>query len=163
MRLPRFRLTVRMTMLFIAIVALGLFVVEELSDGMPPRFVIRGIPSRINRLRPGMSWEETRDILGLERSWFKGGTNATFGHGEGNGHYMHEVYYVRSPRLVMGTSRVNGGAPQPTGFLQSEAVIQVWFSTKMQSGFEDWRAKETSRLTRASFSSDRTLIAEMPR
>jgi hypothetical protein len=163
MRQPRFRLTVRMTMLFIAIVALGLFVVEEFSDGMPPRFVIRGIPSRINRLRPGMSWEETRDILGFERAWFKGGTNATFGHGEGNGGYMHEVYYIRSPRLVMGTSSVNGGAPQPTGFLQSEAMIQVWFSTKMQSGFEDWRTKETSRLTRASFSSDRTLIAEMPR
>jgi hypothetical protein len=163
MRLPRVRLTVRMTMLIIAIVALSLFVLEEFSDGMPPRFVVRGIPSRINQLQPGMTWEEVRDVLGLQRSWVRGGTNATFGHGEGNGHYMHEVYYVRSPRLVMGMASLSGGPSQPTGFLQSEALIQVWFSTEMGSGFTDWRSKKTSRLIRASVSRDRTVIAEMPR
>ncbi len=36
-------------------ISLALLAVEELRDGLPPRFVVRGIPERINRLRPGMS------------------------------------------------------------------------------------------------------------
>ena len=57
MRLPRVRLTVRSMMVLIAVVALGLVLVlaEEFQDGIPPRFVVRGIPKRIARLRPGMT------------------------------------------------------------------------------------------------------------
>jgi hypothetical protein len=149
-------------MLITVVFALGFFVVQEFWDGMPPRFVVKGIPARFNRLRPGMTWEQTRDILGLETSWLRGGTNASFEHGEGNGHYMHEVYNVRSPRIVMEIASVGGGPFQPTGFYRSKAMIQVWFRTDIDSGITNWRTNKATRLVRATFSNDATVVAEMP-
>jgi hypothetical protein len=38
-----------------------------------------------------MTWEQTREILGLEQSWLLGGTGAYFGGGDGNGHAVLEA------------------------------------------------------------------------
>jgi hypothetical protein len=163
MRLPRVRVTVRLMMVLIAVVALGLAIGEEFQEGIPPRFVVRGMPKRIDRLRAGMSWEQTREILGLEETWLTGGTSAHFSNGGGNGRSMYEVYYVRPPRIVVRKARVGGGNPAPVQVLQSTATVQLWFSTEFQSTMEDWRRDKSTRLARASFSSDSTTIAEMPR
>jgi hypothetical protein len=69
MKLPRF--TVRNLMFITAIFAVGLFVAQEFWEGMPPRSVVRGIPARIARLEPGMTFRQVHDILGLEKSWLK--------------------------------------------------------------------------------------------
>src|SRR5215471_10543732 len=91
MKLPRF--TVRNLMLITAMVAVGLFVAQESWEGMPPRSVVQGIPARIARLKPGMTVRQVHDILGLEKSWLKGGTDAKFLLGEENGLLYHAVYY----------------------------------------------------------------------
>lgn len=161
MRLPRVRLTVRSMMVFIAVVALGLVVAEEFQDGLPPRFVVRGLPKRIERLRPGMSWEQAREILGLEQSWFTGGTSARFEGGDGNGHYMHVVYDVRPPRVVVRMGQMRGGDHAPMRVLDSTAKIQLRFRTDIRSGALNWRRDKATRLVWACFSSDSTKIAEM--
>jgi hypothetical protein len=66
MKLPRF--TVRNLMFITTIFAVGLFVAQEFWEGMPPRSVVRGIPARIARLEPGMTFRQVHDILGLEKS-----------------------------------------------------------------------------------------------
>jgi hypothetical protein len=76
MRLPRGRFTLRSMMVLVAVVALGLAVVEEFQDGLPPQFVVRGIPRRIARIRPGMTLAHAHEILGLERPWLLGGIGA---------------------------------------------------------------------------------------
>jgi hypothetical protein len=68
MRLPRVRLTVQGMLRLMAVIAVALFVAREFWDGLPPRFVVNGIPGRIEQLRPGMTWEQTRNILGLGTS-----------------------------------------------------------------------------------------------
>ncbi|APW61962.1 hypothetical protein BSF38_03494 [Paludisphaera borealis] len=122
MRHPRSRFSMRTMLLITAIFALGLFVVEEFWDGIPPRFVVRGIPARINRLRRGMTWEQTRDILGLERSWLRGGTNASLRDSEGNGHYMYQTYNVRSPRIVMEMASEGGSPSSAHGLLHVQGA-----------------------------------------
>jgi Zn2+/Cd2+-exporting ATPase len=97
-RTPRARFTVRLMMVVVAVIALGLAIAEEFRDGNPPRIVVRGIPQRIARLRPGMSREQARAILGLDQTWLTGGTDARFAHGEGNAFNQHEVYFIRSPQ-----------------------------------------------------------------
>lgn len=82
-------------MLLVALVALGLFAWQELRDGMPPRFVVRGIPARIAKLKPGMTYEEAKEILGLEKSWLRGGTSAMSGPIEGSGLGISMNYAVR--------------------------------------------------------------------
>jgi hypothetical protein len=154
MRLRRVRVTVRVMMVLVAVAALGLAIAEEFQEGSPPRFVVRGIPSRIVRLRPGMTWEQTRDILGIGQSWLTGGTGARFGHGEGSGYYLHEVYYVRPPRAVVETAQMGGSSPTPVKVLRSAAMIQLGFGLDFPS--------RNKRLVRASFSSDSKTIAEMP-
>jgi hypothetical protein len=156
------RFTVRRLTLIVAALAVGLALAREFGEGLPPRYVVRGIPKRIARLRPGMNWEQTREILGLEESWLTGGTGARFGIGEGNGHYMHEVYYVRMPSVVAVMERVGGGNPTPLKTFQSTATIQLWFRTDIRSGVESWRRNKSTRLRRASFASDSKTIAEMP-
>jgi hypothetical protein len=163
MPIPRLRVTVQSMVVAVAAIALGLFVVQEFWDGLPPRSVVRGIPGRIDRLRPGMSWEQAREVLGLEKSWIWRGTGARFAIGEGNGHYMHEVYHVRPPRIVVRIAQVGGGNPAPVRFYQSTAVIQVWFRTDIWSGMQNWRRDKSTRLVRATFSCDSSTIAEMPR
>ena len=111
---------------------LGLAIAEQFREGVPPRFVVHGIPQRMHRLRPGMSREQTREILGLEQTWLTGGTDARFAYGEGNGHDQHEVYYIRPPRIVARMMRhVGGGHPAPIGGPRIEgddpALIQDGF------------------------------------
>jgi hypothetical protein len=149
-------------MLIVATIAVGLTLVGEFGEGLPPRYVVRGIPTRMARLRPGTTWEQTHEILGLEQTWLTGGTGARFGHGDGSGQSMHEVYYVRPPRIVVGMARVEGGNPAPVKTLQSTAMIQLWFRRDMRSGVWNWRQDKSTRLVRASFSKDSTTIAEMP-
>jgi hypothetical protein len=89
-------------MVLVAVVALGLAVVEEFQDGLPPRFVLRGIPGRIARLRPGMTPAEAYETLGIRRPWLLGGMGASsvgevLGHG--NGRYEH--YSVGASRIFL--------------------------------------------------------------
>ena len=95
MRLPRLRFSVRQLMVVVAIVAMGLFCWEEFKEGVPPRFVVRGIPGRIARLRPGMSRKETHKILGLDRSWIWGGSSATPFELIERAHTIDETYLLR--------------------------------------------------------------------
>ena len=162
MGLPRVRFTVRHQMLVVAAIAVSLAFVEEFSEGLPPRYVVRGIPARIARLRPGMTWEQTREILGLEQTWLTGGTGARPAEFEGNGHYMYEVYYVRPPRVVARMARVGGGNALPVKVSRSTAMVQLWFSTNIRAGVRDWQQDKSTRLVRAIFSNDFTTIAEMP-
>jgi hypothetical protein len=149
-------------MILIAIVALGLGLAEEFQDGIPPRFVVCGIPKRIARLRPGMTWEQTREILGLEQSWLTGGTGARFGGAHGFLNSMHEAYFVRPPRIVVRMGQMRGSDPAPMKVLDSTAKIQLRFHRDVRSGGLDWRQDKATRLVWASFSSDSTKIAEMP-
>jgi hypothetical protein len=87
-------------MVFVAVVALGLAVVEEFQDGLPPRFVVRGIPRRIARLRPGMTPEWARELLGLERPWLLGGISASWKHGILNLGLINELYIGGGARIV---------------------------------------------------------------
>jgi hypothetical protein len=162
MGLPRVRFRVRWLMLLVAAVAVGLALVGEFGEGLPPRFVVRGIPARIARLRPGMTWEQTHEILGLERTWLMGGTGAQFGGGDGNGHYMVEGYLVRPVRAVVVMARVGGGNPAPVKTFQSAATVKVLFRTDAWSGTRSWRWEKSTRLVRASFCNDSTTIAVMP-
>jgi hypothetical protein len=148
-------------MVAIAVVALGLFIAQEFQDGLPPRFVVRGIPGRINRLRPGMTWEQTHEVLGLEKTWLLGGMSARLSMEEGNGHYQHEFYYVQLPRAVVRTLQVGGGAPRPVTVMQSRARIELWLRTDYGSP-RNWRQDLSTQLVRASFSSDFATIAENP-
>jgi hypothetical protein len=124
MRWPRPRLTVRGMTLLVALVALGLFVAEEMADGLPPRFVVRGIPARMARLRPGMTWRQAADILGLDRSWLRGGLNDPQWSGSGNRQYLCMDYFVRPNRTVMVPAR-DGGVP--TAVYGSSAMIRLCF------------------------------------
>lgn len=160
MRRPRLRCTVRRMILLVAVLALALFLAREFRDGLPPRFVVDGIPRRIERLRPGMTWTQTRDILGLERSWLRGGTDARFFVGTGNGHYSHESYNVRPMRTTVVTARVRGGPPGPVKIVQSRAWIEIEFRTEIES--TNRSRNDLTRLRRAAFGSDGRTIAEMP-
>ena len=122
---PRVRFRVRWLMLLVAAIAVGLALLGEFGEGLPPRFVVRGIPARIARLRPGMTWEQTREILGLEQSWLVGGTGAHFGGGVGNGHSMLEAYWVRPPRAVVVMARVAGGDPAPVRTFEIDGDTQA--------------------------------------
>jgi hypothetical protein len=88
-------------MVVVAVVALGLAVVEEFQDGLPPRFVVRGIPMRIARLRPGMTVEQAHEILGLERPWLVGGIGASWEHGILNLGLINELYSGGGARIVL--------------------------------------------------------------
>jgi hypothetical protein len=162
MRLPHVRFTVRRLMLLVAAIAVGLALLREFGEGLPPRFVVSGIPARIARLRPGMTWEQTGEILGLEQSWLVGGTGAYSGGGDGNGRDMHEAYWVRPPRAVVVMARVGRGDPAPVKTFRSAATLQLWFRTDAWPWPRNWRRDESTRLVRASFCGDSTTIAEMP-
>ena len=162
MGLPLVRFTVRRLMFLVAAIAVGLALLGEFGEGLPPRFVVRGIPARIARLRPGMTWEQTHEILGLEQTWLTGGTGAQFGGGDGNGRNILEGYLVRPVRVVVVMARVGGVNPAPVKTFQSAATVQVWFRTDIHSGGRTWRQDKSTRLIRASFCSDSTTIAVMP-
>jgi hypothetical protein len=87
-------------MVFVAVVTLGLAVVEEFQDGLPPRFVVRGIPRRIARLRRGMTPEQAHEILNLERPWLLGGIGARKD-GILNLGLINEIYSAGGARIVL--------------------------------------------------------------
>ncbi|MDR3621272.1 MAG: hypothetical protein P4L85_18110 [Paludisphaera borealis] len=72
---------------------------------------------------------------------------------------MYQTYKVRSPRIVMEMASEGGAPPQPTSFSMSKALIHLSFDTKGQT---NWGPDKNSRLRSASFSSDHTIVVEMP-
>ncbi len=154
MRLPHARFTVRGIIVLVAVAAVGLFLQREFGEGMPPRFVVRGIPARIERLRPGMSRAEVREILGIDRSWIRGGTGATLGIAQGGAHHSIETYLVRSERGIV-------------QLVDPAELIQLQFacdpSRLSRSRELSHLTTEADRLVSASFSVHRRTIAEMPR
>jgi hypothetical protein len=146
--------------LLVAAVAISMVIVREFWEGFPPQFVLRGIPARIGRLRPGMTRQEAREVLGLEKSWMWGGTSARAAHRHGNGRHSTEVYYVRPPRPVVRIARVGGGDSAPVSVYKSSAMIQLWFHHDRGSLKRGRYA--SARLVRASFSDGSRSIAEMP-
>ncbi len=163
MGLLHVRFSVRRLMLLVAAIAVGLALLGEFWEGLPPRFVVRGIPARIARLRPGMTWEQTREILGLEKSWLVGGTGAYFGGGDGyGGQYMLVAYWVRPPRAVVVMGRDRGGDPPPVKTFRSTLILKLCFRGDAGAGAHNWRSDKSTRLVRAAFCDDSTTIAEMP-
>lgn len=156
------RMSFKRMIALVAAIAVGIVLVREFEEGLPPRFVVRGIPGRINRLRPGMSWEETRSILGLEQSWFRGCTDAQQGALFGNNGSVHVTYYVRPLRAVVVTARVAGGPPSPVECWQSTAFFTLVFRKNYNSDIWEWKQDKSTELVKASFSGDFTRIAEMP-
>ncbi len=166
--MPRFRLTLRRMMILIACLAMVFFVVQEFWDGSPPRFVVRGIPARMERLQPGMSWQETRDILGLETSWIWGGTDAQFrggdGSGRGNGYGQSLTYEVRPSRIVMNTWSVWPGDPPfvPTAVYRSTAAFQLLVRSDVHPGDPNWERDTGTRLVSVIYYSDSKVLSEFP-
>lgn len=74
MRFPRIRLGVRAMLVLVALSALAMLLYVEMKDGgLPPRTIVRRLPARIARLRPGMTRAESWGVLGLDRPWYRGG------------------------------------------------------------------------------------------
>ncbi len=68
------RVTVRAMLLLVVLSALAMLLYVELKDGgLPPRTIVRRLPGRIARLRPGMTRAEAWGVLGLDRPWYRGG------------------------------------------------------------------------------------------
>ncbi len=159
MKLPRF--TIRNLMFITAVFAVGLFVAQESWEGMPPRSVVQGIPARIARLEPGMSYRQVHDILGLEKSWSEGGTDAKTFLGEDHGSFDHTIYTVGPVYLVAGKPNLKG-LTTSRGVSRSHAMIELWFDMVASPRLDGGRKLRASRLARASFSIDDETIAEMP-
>jgi hypothetical protein len=149
----RIRLTLRRGMLLVALVAFGLFAWEELRDDLPPRFVVRGIPARIARLKPGMSYRETAEILGLEKSWIRGGTSAWSDYGSGHARHISWVYTIRPEQTATGTAGVGRPATE----------IGVGFDRDITEDSPDWRQLASTRLTLAYLRVDGEIVARMGR
>jgi len=159
--MPRLRVrwTVRGLIVAVAVLALGLAVAQEFGDGLPPRFVLRGIPGRVSQLRPGMSREQTFEILGVGRSWLRGGTGARFQFAFGSGGYSYESLVVRQGRAVVRKPRQ--GERSGTRIVQSSAWIHLRF--RFEPGALPFGSQRDSRrLESASFAIDGRTVAEMP-
>lgn len=160
-RIPRPSLSLRRAMVLAAGLAAAIAAYRVFRDGLPPRSVVRAIPARIERLRPGMSREEARDVLGIGRPWYRGGTGAESRTCEGNGRSMHVTYYIRPLRRLTVSGTAADGSPVETDVSTSTASIQLLLSTRVD-GFADWRHDPETRLTGATFSGDLKNLAEMP-
>lgn len=152
----RVRMTLRRSMVVTALVALGLFLCEEFRDGSPPRFVVRSIPDRIARLRPGMTYEEAEQMLGLEKSWLRGGISGREPMVLMDGCFVFGTYPIGSGPAV--TTTAAGTAPSLIAWSPME--IQLSFTTNAAIN-EDWKRSETTRLYEASFRVDGEVVAEM--
>jgi hypothetical protein len=189
MMFPRPRFSVRWMMVAVALVAAGLFVEREFGEGLPPNYVLRGIPARIERLKPGMTRMQVHEILGLKKSWLEGGLSAKYGPGRLAFRIMSESYDLRPLRWVNRYARLGNPCPAMGSFtLQSTAVIRLQFDADLQScgiftssevfqmpppanprvtpGYP-WvvwgeREEASARLNGASFVVDNKVIAEMP-
>ena len=154
----RVRMTLRRSMSLVALVALGLFAYAEFQDGSPPRFVVRGIPDRIARLRPGMTYEEAEEVLGLGKSWLRGGLSASWVMADLDGCFIFAVWKIGSGPPVLETAV---GMP-PVHFAVGYLEVSLDFTTN--AGIrEDWKLSKTTRLSGASFRVDGKVVAEMRR
>jgi hypothetical protein len=186
MRFPRPRFSVRWMMVAVALVAAGLFVEREFGEGLPPNYVLRGIPARIARLKPGMTRKQVHEILGLKKSWLQGGLSAKYGAGRLAVRTMSESYDLR---WVDRWATPSNPFPAMGSFVpQSTAVIRLQFDADLQScgiglSSEDFqvpppgnprvtpgyrwvvwgeREETSARLIGASFVVDTKVVAEMP-
>lgn len=156
MRWTRPRFTVRRALILVAAVAVALSVIrEEFGDGLPPRWIIRDLPRRVERLRPGMTREQVKDVLGLDRSWLLGGLGPSGEvHCLGNSYARKEFHKIRD----RGSFQFLGeGRPRPVSSLElnlvfrSDPKTQAW--NNVEFPFLDW----------AEFLSNGRQVAEMPR
>jgi hypothetical protein len=115
-----------------------------------------GIPGRLAQLRSGMTRREAHEILGLKKSWIRGGLGATFSGGGRSGWMEYESFYVRAPRVV--AIKNEGG---PSRVLTSSGMIRLVYHRDPRSTSRS-ADDESARLARASFSVDGQTIAEMP-
>jgi hypothetical protein len=148
MRLPRVRFTVRRLMLLVAVIAVSLVLVGEFGEVCPPRYVLRGIPGRLAQLRSGMTRRQAHEILGLKKSWIRGGLGATYWGVERWGSSEYEEIYVRAPTVV--AIKNEGG---PSRVLTSSGMIRLVYHRDPRSTPRS-ADDESSRLARASFSGD---------
>lgn len=159
----RIRLTLRRAMILVALAALGLFAWVEFRDGIPPGFVLRGVPARIARLRPGMSYRETKEILGLETSWLRGGTSAWTYYGSGGRKTMTWVYALRQEELTAAeAARMRAQSPGLVPHVEPTARIHLRFVMDLREDEQDWRQSPLTRLASARFVADGGVVAEMP-
>jgi hypothetical protein len=142
-------------MIVVAAIAVALFLVVEFRDGLPPRYIVRNIPGRIKRLRPGMTRAQTYEILGLKKSWIWGGLDAIPRPGGWMANTMYENYYAGAPTIIGKVYQSN-----PALVIQSVRPIQLRF----QHG-PDWSPlfgnPDDFRLIGAAFSVDGGKV-EMP-
>lgn len=157
-RLPRVRFTVRRMIVLVAFVASGFGIAREFGEGVPPRFVLRGIPDRIARLRPGMTRGQTREILGLGKSWIWGGTSATSGKANKMAQAWHETFYVR-PLKMVGVDHYQEGHLSKIQEFRSAGAIHLRFRCVPGASPLGW--SESDKLSYASFYIDGRTIAEM--
>ncbi len=134
-RLPRVRFGVRAMLLVVAASALATLAYVEFKDGMPPRFVYRDMPARIDQLRPGMTRASAGEILGIGRPWYRGGLGEAPSLIVGIGVTSFETCYIRP-----GKTAFAGG---PSG-----GVVHLNFGS--------------DRLQSARFVDESGAVAEMP-
>jgi hypothetical protein len=156
MRLPRARFTVRRLMLVIAAVAVAIVVTEEFADGVPPRFVLRGIPARIGQLRRGMTKRQSYQILGIDRSWMAGGISARPGPINADRHRTSEIYFLRALRLVPTDQLGRAARVLPSS---GAVILEYRFDRQSTPGQDEY---ESAQLEQALFSGDGRIIAKMP-
>jgi hypothetical protein len=160
----RIRLTLRRTMLLVVLVALGLLAWVEFREGSPPRFVLKGVPARVARLRPGMSFRETKEILGLETSWLRGGTGACTYYGSGGRTSMMWVYALRQEQITAAVAALmKARSPGLVPHIEPSAKIELSFIMDLKEDERDWRQSPSTRLASARFIADGRVVADMPR
>jgi hypothetical protein len=122
-------------MVAVALVAAGLFAEREFGEGIPPNFVLRGVPARIGRLKPGMTRKQVHEILGLRKSWLLGGLSAKYGEGWLAHRTMTEIYDLRPLEWVNLYASPSNPHPALGRLVQrSTAVIRLQFDADNQSG-----------------------------
>jgi hypothetical protein len=140
MRWRRPRITVRRLLVLVATVAVALAVVREFDEGLPPRFVIRDIPRRIERLRPGMRREQVYEALGLGRSWVRGG--------------LGPIGEIR----CWGNDYARGETYRPFG----RSAAEIYLSFRSEANPPALNNQDYPLLTSASFRPGGRTIAKMP-
>jgi hypothetical protein len=149
-------------MIAVAVIAVGLWIATEFSEGVPPKFVIRSIPARIGRLRPGMTREQVEEILGLRTSWVWGGLGTKFVAGYGMHHHSYEHYELRKNMPVSAVARAKGQLTAATSF-RSTATIQLVYRVHMDPNATSIERQESGRLVDAKFSLNNKTVAQMPK
>ena len=156
MRLPRVRFGVRAMLVLVAACALAMLVYREVKDGLPPRFVIRSVPGRIARLRPGMRRAEVREILGVGCPWHRGGTGASMRNAFGAWPALIEDYRMRPRGFAAESSAPFGMGPLAAG------TIRLHFrSEKAWIAGKDGLGRQDDRLVGARYADDAGAVAEM--